>query len=88
MRVFTHKMAYKKVIVPCVWSHNLPILARMQLKPKKGTSLIVDHLFGVQIARIRRIVFELCMREKRKKKERKTNNIKIFTFDFLYRKKN
>ena len=54
--------------------------------------MIVEHSFGMWIARIRRILFELCLIEKKeeeerkKKKERrrkKKSKIEIFTFDFL-----
>ena len=52
-----------------VWGHNLSILARMQLYPRKGRSLIVVDSFGVQIIRIHRILFELCVMENKERKE-------------------
>ena len=64
-------MAYRKATVMCVLGHNSSILARMQLSPRIGRSLIAEQSFDVRIVRIRRIVFELCLMEKKKKKERK-----------------
>ena len=43
--------------------------------------MIVEHSFGVRIVFIRRILFELCLMEKKKKKN--NNKIEIFAFDFL-----
>ena len=77
--VSTHKITYGKETVMHVWSHNLPILAHMQLQPIKVRSLTVEHSFGVQITRTLHIVFELCVKEK----ERKKNKTEICTFDFL-----
>ena len=45
--------------------------------------MIVKHSFGVWIVRIRRILFELCLINRRKKEERKKNKIEIFTLYFL-----
>ena len=48
--------------------------------------MIVEHLFGVWIACIRRILFELCLIEKKEEERRKMtkkNKIQIFTFNFL-----
>ena len=66
-------MAYRKAYTTCDWGHNLLILACTQLYPRKGRSLIVVQLFGVEFICIRLILFEICMREnkKKKKKERK-----------------
>ena len=74
-------MAYKKHIAKHVWGHNSTILAPMQLYERKGISLIVEELLGVQIIHIWHTVFELCMREK--KERRKENKIYIFMFNFL-----
>ena len=65
MCVSTHKMAYQKETVMCISSHNSPILARMQLYPRKRTSLMVEQSFGVQIICTQCTVFELCVREKK-----------------------
>ena len=79
MCVITHKTAHKKATAIRVLGNNLTISAHMQLEPRKGRSLIVEHSFGVWIAHIhvRRIVFELCLMEKkeeeRKKKEQNRN---------------
>ena len=51
--------------------------------------MIVEHSFGVRIVRIRRLLFELCLMEKKEEKEeekrrrKKKNKIEIFAFDFL-----
>ena len=48
--------------------------------------MIVEHSFGVWSVCIRRIVFELSLKEKReerKKKRTKKNKIEIFAFNFL-----
>ena len=49
-----------------VLGHNSSILACMQLYPRKGRSLIVEHSFGAMIVHIRHILFELCLMEKKK----------------------
>ena len=67
--MITHKMAYRKATATRVLGHNLLILARMQLQPRKGRSLIVENSFGVRIVRIYHMLLELCLMEK--KKERK-----------------
>ena len=43
--------------------------------------MVVQHSFDVGIIRIRCIVFELCLIEK--KNNNKKKKIEIFTFDFL-----
>ena len=65
-------MAYKKAAATRVWGHNLSILARMHLLPRKGRSLMVEHSLGVQIIHIHHIhvLFELGMRKKKKKQKR------------------
>ena len=68
--IIMHKMANRKATATHVWGHNSSILARMQSLPRTGRSLIVVQSLGVQIVCIRRILFELCIMEK-KKKERK-----------------
>ena len=56
----------------------------MQLKPRKGRSLLVVQSFVVWIVCIHLILSELCVREKKKEeKKQKKNKIKIFAFDFL-----
>ena len=76
MHVITHKRVYRKEIA-CVWGRNLLILAHIQLKLRKGRSLIVEELLGVQIARIRRIVFELCRAKRRMKEDEQNRNFHI-----------
>ena len=39
--------------------------------------MIVVQLFGVQVVQICRIIFELCVKQKKKDK------VEVFTFDFL-----
>ena len=43
--------------------------------------MVVEHSFDVWIVRLRHILFEFCLMEK--KKERRKNKIEIFTFDLL-----
>ena len=85
MCVITHKRAYRKATVTQVFGHNLSILVCMQLYPRKGSAVIVEHQFGVWIIHIRPILFELSLMEKkeRKKEDRKRTKIEIFAFDFL-----
>ena len=62
-------MVYQKETAMHIWSHNSLILAHMQLQPRKGTSLIVEQSFGVQMICIHCAVFELCLREKKESKQ-------------------
>ena len=69
-----------------VFGHNSLILARMQRQPRKGRSLRVVQSFGVLIVHMRRILYELCVMEK-KKEERKKNKLKFSRSVFLTVKK-
>ena len=53
-----------------VWSPNLLILARMQLKRRKGKLLIVEQLFGLQIVYLNHTV---CVREEKKEEKQQQN---------------
>ena len=68
--VIMHKMACRKATTTCVWGHNPLILACMLLWLGKGRSLIVVHSIGMWMVCICLILFELCVRSKKKKKER------------------
>ena len=50
---------------------------------KKKENLIVEQSFGVYLTRIHNILFELSMREKKQRKRKEKNNIKVFMINFL-----
>ena len=75
-------MAYRKATATCVWGHNSLILARMQLQPRKGTSLIVVQLFGVRIIHVHHILVELCVMEKKEEKRKKEEQNRNFCIQF------
>ena len=64
-----------------------PVVARTTPQTRKGRCPVVEKSFGMYNIRTRRIVFELCLSEKkkqRKKEERKKmNKIDFFAFGFL-----
>ena len=68
------------MIMMCVWSNNSPILACMELYPRKRKSLIVvvryeDCLY---------MPYRFCvMHEGKERKKKEKSKIKIFMFDFL-----
>ena len=78
------KMVYQKETATRVWSHDLLILAHMQVYSRKGKSLKVEQLFGVHIfgIHVHAIQFLSYVWRNRKKKKKKTK-IEIFMFDFL-----
>ena len=75
--VSVHKRAYKEPTVKRVRGHHSMILACLQLYPRKGKSLTVKDLLGVQIIHTLCTVFELCMKEKKKQGKKKKNNSKL-----------
>ena len=77
-------MVDRKDTAMCIWIHNSPILAHMQLLPSKGKSLIVEQLFGVQIAHIRCIVLSYAQVKRRKKKEEEERRAKPKFSCFLF----
>ena len=85
MLVITHKMVYRKAPGDTCFGPKLVDLGLHAVLTQKGRSLIVKHLFGVQIVRICRILSELCLMKKKEERKKKKNNNKIenFTFDFL-----
>ena len=70
-------MMYQKKTAMHVWSCNSSILACMQLLTRKGTSLVVEQSFGVQIICICLAIFELYMEEKKEEKQQQNQNFHI-----------
>ena len=52
-------------------------LARIQLEPRKGKSLVVEQSCGVQIICIHHTVFELCVREKKERRKTTATTLKF-----------
>ena len=59
------------------------VVARTPPQTRKGRYLVEEQSFGMYNFRIHCILFELCLSEKKKKKEeRKMNKIDIFAYRF------
>ena len=62
-------MACQKETVVCFGICSLPAIAYMQIQTRKGTPLIVEPVFDIKNIQIHHVVFNLCVRKKKKEKQ-------------------